>query len=231
MRPRSLPVLLLLLCACSGAPAAPPAVMIPAAEPVSTAAEVPTAAPSSSAAALAHQLDQLDTAVLGASRSSAKPEDVGVLRLLPSGGGLLQPGVAGGLSGIGSGSGPGAPGPTAGPGVVKGPVGKATIGPVAVKGTVANGLAVAAGMSAGFRRCYNKGLSQNPAMKGSVVITAKLGPQGEVLSATPLGGAGLDDFVIACMVARVSSGQFAPPDGGSATVTISVKLEDASSSP
>ena len=106
---------------------------------------------------------------------------------------------------------------------MKGPVGNAQVGGAAVSGgSVANASAVVAGMAAGFRRCYNKGLQEDPNMKGSVRITAKIGPNGEVLSASPSGGGGLSGTVISCVAARVSSAQFAPPEGGGATVVIPV---------
>jgi hypothetical protein len=76
-------------------------------------------------------------------------------------------------------------------------------------------------MAAGFRRCYNKGLQEDPNMKGSVRITAKIGPNGEVLSAVP-SGSGLSGTVVGCVAARVSSAQFSPPEGGGATVVIPV---------
>jgi hypothetical protein len=106
---------------------------------------------------------------------------------------------------------------------VKGPTGNASIGGAAVSGgNVANASAVVAGMAAGFRRCYNKGLQENPDMKGSVRITARIGPNGEVLSASPSGGGGLSGTVISCVAARVSSAQFAAPEGGGATIVIPV---------
>ena len=128
----------------------------------------------------------------------------------------------GGPAAIGNteGSGPATAGSVA---RVKGPTGNAQVGGAQVSGgTVANASSVVAGMSAGFRRCYNKGLQENPEMKGSVRITAKIGPNGEVLSASPSGGGGLSGTVISCVTARVSSATFAPPEGGGATVVIPV---------
>lgn len=92
-------------------------------------------------------------------------------------------------------------------------------------GNVANASAVVAGMSAGFRRCYNKGLAEKPNMAGSVRVTAKIGPNGEVLSVTTAGGQGLSESVIACVKARVSSAQFAPPEGGGATIVVPVTFK------
>lgn len=107
---------------------------------------------------------------------------------------------------------------------VKGPTGSANVGGAAVTGNVANAQSVVAGMGAGFRRCYNRGLQTDPTMKGSVRITARIGPNGEVLSASPSGGGGLSGEVIGCVVSRVQSAQFAPPDGGGATVVIPVSF-------
>ena len=104
----------------------------------------------------------------------------------------------------------------------KAPVGSASIGSASVSGgNIANASAVVAGMTAGFRRCYNKGLQEDHDMKGAVRITAKIGPNGEVLGVSP-SGSGLSGTVISCVAARVSSAQFAPPDGGSATIVIPV---------
>jgi hypothetical protein len=80
---------------------------------------------------------------------------------------------------------------------------------------------VVAGMQAGFRRCYNRGLSEDPNMKGTVRITARIGPNGEVLSASP-SGSGLSGTVMSCVAQRVSSAQFAAPEGGGATIVIPV---------
>lgn len=91
-------------------------------------------------------------------------------------------------------------------------------------GSVANAGAVVAGMAAGFRRCYDKGLQEDPNMKGSVRVTAKIGPNGEVQSAVPSGGAGLSQTVVSCVAARVTSAVFSPPDGGAATIVIPVSF-------
>jgi uncharacterized protein YfiM (DUF2279 family) len=104
----------------------------------------------------------------------------------------------------------------------QGPRGTASLGGAAISGgNVANASAVVAGMAAGLRRCYNRGLEEAPKMKGSLRVTAKIGADGEVLSATP-SGSGLSGIVVSCVVARVSSAQFAPPDGGRATIVIPV---------
>ena len=95
---------------------------------------------------------------------------------------------------------------------------------------MANASAVVAGMAAGFRRWYNKGLKEDPQMKGSVRVTARIGANGEVQSAestaTPVPPApgAITDTVRQCMQARVLSAQFAPPDKGGARIVIPVTL-------
>jgi hypothetical protein len=202
------------------------------------------------AAAISNELNQLDMQMLGALNSTggstnsvlssgdvptglldgAAASGSGVGRGSIAGlnigngtGGTVRPGAAGGggLASIGNtgSSGPAAAGSAT---KVKGPVGNASIGGASVSGgNVANASSVVAGMAAGFRRCYNKGLAEDPNMKGSVRITAKIGPNGEVLSASP-SGSGLSGTVVSCVAARVSSAQFAPPEGGGATVVIPV---------
>lgn len=61
-------------------------------------------------------------------------------------------------------------------------------------------------------------------MKGSTKITAKIGPNGEVLGASPSGGGGLSGMVVSCVASRVASAQFSPPDGGGATIVIPVSF-------
>ncbi|MEJ7728805.1 MAG: AgmX/PglI C-terminal domain-containing protein [Polyangiaceae bacterium] len=203
------------------------------------------------ASAIANELAQLDMAMIGvlnsggnatqgvlnsgdvptglldgAAQSGAGVGQGGVAGLNMGGGtgGAVRPGAAGGggLAGIGN-TGTGGPATAGSATKVKGPVGNAQVGGAAVSGgSVANASSVVAGMAAGFRRCYNKGLSEDPSMKGSVRITAKIGPNGEVLSASPSGGGGLSGGVVSCVTARVSSAQFSPPEGGGATVVIPI---------
>jgi hypothetical protein len=86
---------------------------------------------------------------------------------------------------------------------------------------VAQAGSVVAGMSAGFRRCYNVGLRQEPGMRGSVNLTVKIGPDGEVLSVFPE-ATGLSTSVVACVGRRVASAVFAPPGNGGSTIIIPV---------
>jgi TonB family protein len=75
-------------------------------------------------------------------------------------------------------------------------------------------------MQAGLRLCYKRGLDEDPTMQGSVRVTAQVGPNGEVRSASPSSGGSLSSGVIACVVNRVRSAQFGAPPSGGATVVI-----------
>lgn len=105
----------------------------------------------------------------------------------------------------------------------KPPSGSASISSIGTSGgTVSNASSVVAGMAAGFRRCYNRALQENPNIAGSMKVRAKIGPNGEVLAAEPTEVKGLPGGLTSCVAMRVSSAQFAPPTGGAATVVIPV---------
>jgi hypothetical protein len=109
---------------------------------------------------------------------------------------------------------------------VKPPPGSVSVPPPVVSGgAVPNAGSVVAAMAAGFRRCYNNGLNhEDPTMRGTVRVTARIGPNGEVLSASASGGGTLSATVVGCVRNRVASAQFASPEGGGARLVIPVTL-------
>jgi Ca-activated chloride channel family protein len=136
----------------------------------------------------------------------------------------IRPGAAGGgLSGIGS-TGRDTGGDGSGAVKVEGPKGNASLGgPVVSGGNVSNAARVVAGMRAGFRNCFQRGLAQDPSAQGSLRLAIKVGPGGEVTNVTPSGVTGnLPAVVVACLVARARAAQFNPPDSGSPTVAVPV---------
>jgi hypothetical protein len=200
-------------------------------------------------AALTNQINQLEMATLGA-LSSEGPATAGVLRNsevatsaldqaaasgagvgisgdlnLGHGGGTIRPGMGGGgLGSIGeTGRSSGTEG-TGGVQKIKAPHGTASVGGAAVTGTVSDASRVVAGMRAGFRACYNRGLQQNPDAQGSIRLTIRVGPGGEVqgVSAAPSGN--LPGSVVSCVRSRASAAQFSPPQGGSAVVVVPVSF-------
>lgn len=94
-------------------------------------------------------------------------------------------------------------------------VGRAEVTLKQAKSPVANASAVIAGMRAGFRRCYNRLLSMDPAAKGTLKLLFVVTPQGEVALATTTGPRVLEG-ARKCIEARVQSAQFAAPDDGKA---------------
>lgn len=207
---------------------------------------------SSERAGLSNELEKLDLATMG-SLGGQGPATAGVLNSgsdLPTGdlsqmansgagsgtsggsglnlggggGGTVRPGAAGGgLASVGNTGG----GSTAEGGKetkVQGPKGNANASAQVSGGQVSNASRVVAGMRAGFRACYNQGLASNPDMSGGVHVTAQIGPNGEVRSASASPSGSISGAVASCIAARVRSAQFDPPQGGAATIVIPVTL-------
>ncbi|MFO0570821.1 MAG: AgmX/PglI C-terminal domain-containing protein [Polyangiaceae bacterium] len=204
------------------------------------------------AAALSKELDNLEMATIGA-LSSQGPATAGVLRggevptgaldaaaasgagvsaggigglNLGSGGGTIRPGMGGsGLAGMGT---TGKAGGTGGTGDVKkveGPKGSANVGGANVSGgNVSNAARVVAGMRAGFRSCYNRGLAENPDAQGSIRLTIKVGPGGEVQGVSAAASGNLPGSVTSCVQSRAQAAQFDPPEGGSAVIVVPVSF-------
>ena len=203
-------------------------------------------------AKLTNELDQLEMATIGA-LSSQGPATAGVLRngevptsaldqaaasgagvstggpgglKLGSGGGKIRPGMGGGglatIGSTGKGKGTGGTGKTT---KVKGPRGSASVGGAAVAGgTVSNASRVVAGMRAGFRACYNRGLQVNPDAQGSIRLTIRVGPGGEVQGVSAGASGNLPGSVVSCVRARASAAQFDKPEGGSAVINVPVSF-------
>lgn len=127
-----------------------------------------------------------------------------------------------GLSGIGSSNaGPGAGSGSSGQ--VAGPRGNASVGGVAVSGgTVSNAARVVAGMRAGFRACYQRGLAENPTAAGTVRLTLQIAPSGQVAGNTMTSSGNLPASVLSCVQARARAAQFDPPSSGNATIVVPV---------
>jgi hypothetical protein len=106
----------------------------------------------------------------------------------------------------------------------KGPTAISRVGdPTATGGRLANAGKVVAGLSGGFRICYQRGMRDDSTMQGGVRITAQIGPNGEVRSvSTSSTGGNLSPGVVSCVAGRVRGAQFSPPEGGGATLVIPV---------
>ncbi|MEI9947757.1 MAG: VIT domain-containing protein [Pseudomonadota bacterium] len=134
-----------------------------------------------------------------------------------SGGGAIRPTAGGGLAGIG------ATGRTDGTAKVTGPKGNVSVGGANVTGgSIGNAARVVAGMRAGFRNCYQRGLAENPDAAGSIRLSVRVAAGGEVEEVIPSPSGSLAASVIACVVARARAAQFDPPEGGSTIINVPV---------
>ena len=92
-----------------------------------------------------------------------------------------------------------------------------SLGVVRVQGaTVANAERVVAGMRAGFRSCYQRGLVQDKKMAGILRLSLAVGPQGVVIDVdVKQKGHAISAAVTDCIAARAQAAQFDPPEGAS----------------
>lgn len=161
----------------------------------------------------------------GAAASGAAVSAAGGDLHMGSGGGVVQPGKSGGLNSIGgSTSAQGSSGAGQQASTPKGPTGDAQLGATSATVPVANAERVIAGLRPGFRQCYNTGLQQDPGMSGSVTVTVKIGPNGEVSSADATSNTGLSDSVVRCIARKLKNAQFDPPGGSGSTLNVPVKF-------
>jgi outer membrane biosynthesis protein TonB len=139
----------------------------------------------------------------------------GTIRPGSTGGGLASIGAAGKTVGAGSGA-------TA---EVKGPRGSADVGDASVAGgTVSDASRVVAQMRAGFRGCYNRGLSANPDIEGKIALTIQVNASGEVSNVVATKTGNLPDEVVNCVKDRAKRATFSPPQGGAAVIQVPVSF-------
>ncbi len=147
----------------------------------------------------------------------------GDLKVGGGGGAVQGGGKGGGLGGIGGGTkGEGTGGTAGAERVVKGPTGDAQIGGTTASVPVSGADRVIAGLRPKFKRCYEAGLAQDPGMSGKVVISAKIGPNGEVSSADVASNSGLSPTVASCIAGHIKRATFDAPGGSGSTLNIPV---------
>jgi outer membrane biosynthesis protein TonB len=104
-----------------------------------------------------------------------------------------------------------------------GPMGIANVGIAVTSTPIANADAVVAGLRGRFRSCYQTGLLGDSTMTGKVVVSARVGPNGEVSTADIASISGLSPAVGQCIAGVVRRATFAAPSGGgSSTLQIPV---------
>ena len=144
---------------------------------------------------------------------------------LPSKGGPVRPGQNSGLASLAN-TKRGTSASNSGEKVAtKGPTGSVGIPPPTTQGgIVSDAPRVVAGMRPGFRNCYNRGLLDHPDAQGSIRLTIRVGPGGEVQGVGAAASGNLPSSIVSCVRNRASAGQFSPPKGGSAVVIAPVSL-------
>jgi hypothetical protein len=132
-------------------------------------------------------------------------------------------GKGGGLAGIGGGTkGDGTGGVAGTETKTAGPTGVAQVGGATATVPISDADRVVAGLRARFRSCYQTGLNSDPTMSGKVVISAKIGPNGEVSSADVATNTGLSSSVAACIAGVLKRATFAAPGGSGSTLQVPV---------
>lgn len=166
---------------------------------------------------------EVPTGALDAAAQSGAGVGVGGDLRLGGRGGPVQPGQAGGLGSIGS-TGTSGGSNTGTTQAVKGPVGNASVSSSMLAGNVSGAASVIAAMRAGFRRCYEQGLQRDPDIAGRINLTIQVGPAGNVSSVSGGPSGNIPSSVVDCVKARASAGQFNPPDGGSAAISVPISF-------
>lgn len=94
-------------------------------------------------------------------------------------------------------------------------------------GAAVEGVAdVVADMRADFQRCYKAALEKDPTTAGSVRVTCDVGATGAIGSASSAASKGIGKDLANCVAARVRKAKFKAPNGGRATVMITVDLSN-----
>jgi hypothetical protein len=136
---------------------------------------------------------------------------------LPGGaGGPIRPGTAGGdLSGLRGGQ--TGPGNTNSAGTEKRvvPVGTVDSGPATANVPIANMESVIRSqIFPAARKCYQRGLEQDPTQSGKLIVSIKVDPSGEVSSASVVSNSGLSPQVASCIVSAAKRATFGQNPGG-----------------
>jgi hypothetical protein len=75
------------------------------------------------------------------------------------------------------------------------------------------------------RSCYEKALSSNATLEGTLTVGVKVGPGGQVCSARVVSDGLHDPGVSNCVVARFMSSSFPAPQGGCAEVNVPLRFK------
>ena len=68
------------------------------------------------------------------------------------------------------------------------------------------------------RKCYQRGLEQDPTQSGKLIISIKVDPSGEVSSASVVSNSGLSAQVASCIVSAAKRATFGQNPGGTVQI-------------
>jgi len=91
-------------------------------------------------------------------------------------------------------------------------------------GLISNADVVVASLKGKFRDCYQRGLQADPTMAGRVLISAKVDPDGGVVSSDIASVAGLSNDVASCIAGVVKAATFSPPRSGAGASTLQIPV-------
>jgi hypothetical protein len=156
-----------------------------------------------------------------ANRQGGISNTTGGLNLPGGAGGPIKPGQGpGGLQSLHGGETGGA---TSGAGVERKvvPVGDVQYGGSSMSVPVSNAEAVIRSqIHPGAKRCYQKGLESDPTQAGRLVILIKVGPSGEVESASVASNSGLSGGVAGCIASVARRAKFDAPGANGSTISV-----------
>lgn len=98
-----------------------------------------------------------------------------------------------------------------------------TVGGVVAPDTIPGAARVIAGMRAGFRSCYNRGLADSSAAKGTLKLQIHVAADGSVESVDARVDGNIPAGIVNCIKARVSAAQFDAPNAA-AVIKVPVQL-------
>ena len=113
--------------------------------------------------------------------------------------------------------------PAAG-GAVGGPGGSVSFGSASIRGgAIPNADSVIAGMGGDMRRCHATALKADAAAHGAIRVTVRVDVSGGVVVIDE-SHEGLTPDLVSCVITRVQSAKFPPPEGAAATVVIPISF-------
>jgi hypothetical protein len=137
------------------------------------------------------------------------------------GGGPIQPGKGGGGLQDLHGGNTGGASTSAGQATKVVPVGNVDMGSSSMSVPVNNAEAVIRSqIFPGAKRCYQRGLEQDPTQAGKLVLLIKVAPSGEVDSASPQSNTGLSASVASCIASVARRAKFDPPGANGSSISV-----------